>query len=173
MNRGEMLSRGVLESRVLFARYLNGFDDSNHTSQAPGLPNHLAWTLGHCALTMHRAAEKLDGRDLPTAQFIAGADSGDPNRFGTESVSFGSRPLADPARYPGLSRCVAIFDSACDRLAAAARMASDVTLDRRTKWGTGEVSLESLVFRMVFHNGTHCGQVTDLRRALGIGSIFP
>jgi hypothetical protein len=24
----------------------------------------------------------------------------------------------------------------------------------------------------VFHNGTHCGQLADLRRALGMGSIF-
>jgi hypothetical protein len=30
----------------------------------------------------------------------------------------------------------------------------------------------TLASRMVFHNGTHCGQVADLRRALGIGSIF-
>lgn len=172
MNRGEILANGVIDSKMLFSRYLNGFDDSNHTTQAPNLPNHLAWCLGHCALTMHRAAEKIDGHPLPDGQFIPKADRGDDHRFGTETVSFASKPVSDPAIYPGLSRCVAIFDSACDRIALAARMATDAKLDERIKWGQAETTLGSLVLRMVFHNGTHCGQITDLRRALKIGSIF-
>lgn len=65
-----------------------------------------------------------------------------------------------------------IFDAACDRLAGAACGVPDGRLDDRVKWGAGEVTLESLVLRMIFHNGTHCGQITDLRRALGVGSIF-
>ncbi len=172
MDRGELLARAVVESRGLFARYVNGFTDADHTRQAPGLPNHVAWCLGHCALTMHRAAEKLDGRPLPETQFIPKAGRGDANRFGTESIAFGSQPKDEPRAWPSLARCVAIFDAACDRLAQAARQAPESRLDERVKWGASETTLESLVLRMVFHNGTHCGQITDLRRALGLGSIF-
>lgn len=172
MKRGEILARGVSDSKVLLARYLKGFTDFDHTRQAPGLPNHVAWCLGHCALTMHRAAEKLDGRPLPENDFILDSARGDAQRYGTESVCFGSTPVPDPAVYPPLSRCVAIFDAACDRLAGAAADAPDARLDDRVKWGAGETTLESLVLRMIFHNGTHCGQITDLRRALGVGSIF-
>ena len=59
------LAEGVVTSRTLVARYFPGFTDSNHTKQAPGLPNHFAWQMGHLALTMYRIAEKFDGRGLP------------------------------------------------------------------------------------------------------------
>jgi hypothetical protein len=32
--------------------------------------------------------------------------------------------------------------------------------------------MSNLAVRMVFHTGTHAGQLADLRRALGLGSIF-
>ncbi len=172
MNRGEILARAIVDCQALFGRYLDGFDESNRTRQAPGLPNHVAWCLGHCALTMHRAAEKIDGRPLPATHFLLKATRGDADHFGTESVSFASHPADEPAIYPRWTVCVAIFDAACARLAAAARRATDAKLDERTKWGSTDVSLESLVWRMVFHNGTHCGQIIDLRRAIGLGSIF-
>ena len=171
MNRGEILARAIGESWSYFVRYLNGFDDSNYTRQPPGLPNHVAWSPGHCALTMHRAAERIDGRPPPLIHFLD-ATRGDAHHFGSESVSFHSRPTGDPALYPSLSACVAVYDAACTRFAAAVGAASESTLDERVKWGSTEVSIESLVLRMVFHNGTHCGQIIDLRRALGFGSIF-
>jgi len=172
MNRGEILARAVVDCRAFFVRYLDGFDEFNRTRQAPGLPNHVAWCLGHCALTMHRAAEKIDGQPLPAAHFLFKAMRGDAHHFGTESVSFNSRPTDDPAIYPGWSGCVAIFDAACARLVTASGTATDAKLDEQSRWGSTDVSLESLVWRMVFRNGTHCGQIIDLRRAFGLGSIF-
>ena len=120
MNRGEILARAIVDCQALFGRYLDGFDESNRTRQAPGLPNHVAWCLGHCALTMHRAAEKIDGRPLPATHFLLKATRGDADHFGTESVSFASHPADEPAIYPRWTVCVAIFDAACARLAAAA-----------------------------------------------------
>lgn len=158
-----------MSSAALFKRYLPGFTDENHTRQAPGLPNHLAWNLGHLALTMHRVANKVDKKGLPDDAFIAGADRGDAERFGAESVAFKSVPTDDTGRYPGLARCVAIFDGACERLAGALRSADDATLDTTSAWGATQVPLWGLGLRMAFHNGVHCGQITDLRRALGLG----
>jgi hypothetical protein len=74
--------------------------------------------------------------------------------------------------YPRFQRCTTIFDSAIHQLADAVSKADDAALDARTKWANTEIAVWQLLPRMVFHNGTHCGQIADLRRALAIGSIF-
>jgi len=176
MTPNDMLADAVLNCRPLAARYLPGFTDTNRISQAVNLPNHVAWSLGHCALTMHRVAEMADGAPVPTSDFDAGGavgHSGDaPRAFSPEAVSFGSRPVADANAYPGLARCIEIYNAACERLAAAVRSAPEATFIKVIKWGPAEAPWWMLVFRMVFHNGFHTGQIADLRRALGLKSIF-
>ncbi|MBC8105069.1 MAG: DinB family protein [Anaerolineae bacterium] len=171
--RQTLLAEMVRQSRDLLHRYLRGFDHCNHTHQARSLPNHLAWTLGHLAITMHRTAERIDGQPLPATDFLTGdGRSGDANHFDTESVSFGSKPIADSRMYPLWPRCVAICDAAVERLVRAIETADDAKLDLKTKWGNTEVPLYTLAGRMVFHNSTHTGQIADLRRALGMGTIL-
>ena len=182
MTRNDAIAEAILASKQLLGRYLPGFDDTNHTRQPPGLPNHVAWSLGHLALTMHRIAEKIDGGPIPTADFIIGdltkppADparpSGDATRFHTETVSFASVPTDNPARYPRLARCIDIYNAACDRIAAAVRTAADARLDEVIPWGNSQIPLYLAATRMLFHNGMHTGQISDLRRALGFKSIF-
>lgn len=175
MTRRDALADGIQACKALTARYFPGFDDSNRTRQAPGLPNHFAWNLGHCALTMHRVAGLVAGdasAELPASDFIPGAARGDAARFGTESVAFGSRPADDPGAYPAFARCVAIYDAACDRFASAVRTAPESRLDEPVKWGPAEIPLYMLAMRMIFHNGDHLGQIADLRRALGFKPIF-
>jgi hypothetical protein len=176
MNRQEMLGQSVELSRLLLARYFKGFDDSNHVKQAPGLPNHFAWTLGHLAMILHRTAERFEGLEpgpLPDADFVTGdGRAGDQRRYDTEAVAFASTPIADPKLYPNFKRCIEIFDNSIARLAQAIRSIDDAGLDSVIKWFTGDVTLWHLATRMIFHNGTHCGQLADLRRMLGLGSIF-
>jgi hypothetical protein len=171
MRNQDLLADGILQSRTLLHRYLRGFDDSNLTAQAPGLPNHVAWTLGHLALTLHRVADRLDGGGVPAWEFSEGGVRA-PERFSRESVAFGSRPSASAGDYPCAARCRAIFDAACDRLATGLRGCDDAKLESLTPWGDSQTTIRDLCVRMVFHNGTHCGQIADLRRALGMGSIF-
>ncbi len=181
MTPRDLLADSVLSTKTLLARYLTGFDESNRTRQAAALPNHVAWNLGHCALTMHRVANMflsdppVSAGPLPDSDFIVGDGScGTASRFDTESVSFGSQPTAEPGHYPTLARSAQIYDAACDRLAAAIRSAPDSKLTQMVKWGAAgmETPLWSLALRMVFHNGFHTGQLADLRRALGFKSIF-
>lgn len=170
---GRMLSEQIREAHALFGRYLGGFDDVNHTRQAPHLPNHAAWSLGHLALTLHRAAELFgDEGGLPEADFIRGAADGDQDRYGTESVSFGSTPTADPRRYPSWARCREILISAVERGAGAVARLDDEQLEQEVPWGAGKSRRRQLALRQIFHFGTHCGQIADLRRALNMGSIF-
>ncbi|MFG0326337.1 MAG: DinB family protein [Phycisphaerales bacterium JB037] len=166
------LARAVRTSSPLLLRFLGGFDESNRTTQAPGLPNHAAWTLGHLALTLHRAAERLDGSGLPERDFIAGAAAGDAERFGSESVAFGSRPVDEPGRYPSLERSRAIFEGAVDRLANGIGTSSRERLAQSEPWGRAETTMGDLIVRMIVHNGTHAGQLADLRRALGMPPVI-
>lgn len=175
--RAECIAESVLLTKQLLARYLAGFNDVTHVRQVPDLPNHVAWCLGHCAVTMHRIAEKLDGKPLPASDFVTGdgtAGSRDKGVFDTEAVSFGSAPEERHDRYPRLDRCIQIFNTAADRLAAACRSADDARLDQQVAWGASGMQqpLWALAIRMVFHNGFHTGQIADMRRALGFKSIF-
>ncbi len=171
------LAASVRASGPLIRRFLEGFDDDNRTGQAPGLPNHLSWTLGHMALTMHRAADFVVGfsepQKLPTSDWIHGdGTAGDPSRYDTESVAFGSTPITDKAKYPRLARATEIFDAALERLARECEQATPAALEREVKWGKSTLTAGALVHRVVFHNGTHAGQIIDLRRALGLPPIL-
>ena len=173
MTAKELLGQSVLSCKDLLGRFLTGFDDDNRTYQAPHLPNHVIWCLGHCALMMNRAAERIDGQPLPETDFAAGMPpSGTPNAFNLESVNFGSKPSGDTGRYPTLARGRQIYAAACDRLAQAVRAADETALDQTASWGGSQITLWLLVARLVFHNGAHTGQILDMRRALNLGSVL-
>ena len=172
MTHPSLLADAIRHSRELLLRYATGFDDSNYVRQAPSLPNHFAWTLGHLSLTLHRIAEKIDAAPLPASDFATGDTRRDPRQFDTESVCFGSTPAADASKYPTCDRCLEIFNRAVDRCAAAFESAGEAQLLATVPWGSAQVPVWLMAIRMVFHNGTHCGQLADLRRALGLGSIF-
>jgi len=173
--RGELLAEITVLNKQFVARYLAGFNDVTHVRQTPDLPNHVAWNLGHLALTMHRVAEKLDGKPVPAEDFVTADGFGgsrDRGLIDTESVAFGSKPHERHDKFPSLARCTQTFNNACDRLAAAVRASGDADLDRVVPWGQASLPLWQLVARMTFHNGFHTGQVADLRRALGFRSVF-
>ena len=173
--RAETLAAMIETSTPLVLRFFAGFDETNRTTQAPGLPNHFAWTLGHCALTMHRITERLDGGSLPESDFAVGAvqDEDYPaTRFGTEGVAFGSMPMPEPGAYPSVVRCIEIFEIACDRFVAAVRHAPEERFNATEKWGNGTSSMTDLIVRVNLHNAMHTGQLIDLRRALGLGRVI-
>lgn len=174
-SRGALLADIVQTNKQLVARYLAGFNDVTHVRQTPDLPNHLAWQLGHLALTMHRVSGMLDGGPIPASEFVKGdgfSGSREKGVFDIEAVAFGSRPEDRHDRYPKQERCVEVFNSACDRLSAAVAGVSDARLDEVVPWGQAQMPLWALVARMVFHNGFHTGQIADMRRALGFRSVF-
>lgn len=171
--KARALGAAMRSSGPLVTRFLAGFDESNRTRQAPGLPNHAVWTMGHLALTMHRLAEKLGAGPLPDGAFLTGdGRQSDSRRFDTESVGFGSRPADEPAIYPSLARGREIFEEALERAAKAIGALSDVELAKLHAWGKGEMAAEDLATRILFHNGIHAGQLTDLRRAIGLAPII-
>lgn len=176
--RAAALAEAIRQSKPLTARYLAGFNDVTAVRQTPDLPNHVAWTLGHCALTMHRVAGMIDGGPIPASDFVlppaADGYSGSREKglFDSEAVAFGSRPEERHDRYPTLERARKVFDAALDRLAAAVESCNDEKLNASVRWGAADTPLHALIIRMIFHNGFHTGQIADLRRALGFKSVF-
>ena len=45
-------------------------------------------------------------------------------------------------------------------------------LDEEQPWGSGRFKVSELAARIIFHNGTHAGQLADLRRALGMQGVI-
>ena len=170
------LAQAVRSTEPLLTRFLDGFDDDTRIRTASGLPNHASWTLGHLAITHHRAADVVLGfnepQHLPTEDWVHGdGTAGDPSRYDTESVSYGSKPVDDPKRYPRWVRSMEIHKKAYDKLFEAVAQASPKQLEREVKWGGSIISAGDLVTRMLFHTGTHAGQLIDLRRALGMPRV--
>lgn len=177
MKAQDVLADAVLQTKMLTGRFIAGFDDATGLRQQPAMPNHVVWNLGHLAITMHRCIEKITGRTgVPESDFVSGGTpggGGDAKRFAIESVSFGSAPTSDARAYPGMARAVEIFNNAVERLASEARALPDAELAATVAWGMNQTTTKKdLVLRMVFHNGFHTGQVSDLRRAMGFKSAF-
>lgn len=170
--RSETLADAIGEAMPLFERFLKGFGDANRTKQAPGLPNHAAWTLGHLGLVANRGAERVAGYEDP--QPLPAEDFGapGPTKFDPESVAIGSSPVDDPEQYPSWERGLAIYSGAYKRLVHAVRHASDEDLQRSVSWGSGTLTVEALIVRLIVHLGTHAGQIVDLRRALGFEPLI-
>lgn len=172
-DRARALADAMRATKPFVTRFLSGFDDENRTRQTPGLPNHAVWCMGHLALTMHRFAERFDGQGLPGSDYVTGdGTAGDAQRFDTESVCFGSTPFDDPAIYPTMDRGRAVFEGAIDRCADAIASLDDAGLDEVQPWGKGEFKVAELAARIIFHNGTHAGQIADLRRALELPRVI-
>ena len=156
MNTAEEIADAIKSTEGLLLRFLAGFDDSNGYAQSPDLPNHAAWILGHLALTMHRAAERVTGTTIELAW--------DPEPF-----AFGSTP---EGCGPSFETMVDRYRRAMDVLVDAARRAGPQRLAARVQWGGGDTTGRDLLLRMVWHNGVHCGQLIDLRRALGMERVI-
>lgn len=173
MRAQDYLADTILGSRDNFFRYMVGFEEADRVRTAPGLPNHAAWCMGHCALVMHRIAEKLGAGGPPDSDFVVGADRGDSTRYGTEAVAFGSLPSSETGAFPTLVRCREIFSGAAEHLAGAIRTLSEEQLNETVQFFPKYAAPAwQIVARMAFHNGFHAGQVADLRRAMGMKSIF-
>jgi hypothetical protein len=160
MSLSNALADAILATEQLVTRYLEGFNDRNAVTQLPNLPNHAAWCVGHLALSMHRAAEKISGKTFEL-------------NYAPEPFAFGSKPTASARDYPPLQELTSRFHTSIGLLADAVRSAGDEGLKRTVPWGATTISARDLALRMVFHNGTHAGQIVDLRRGLGMPRVIP
>jgi hypothetical protein len=173
LTRQETLSESVLQSRGLMMKHIVGFDDDLRTATASNVPIHVAWCLGHCALMMHQAAERVDGKLVIADGFLAEQTDGDTRRFGLGSIAADPDTAGLHAVFPTFQRCVDVFSAAADRLAAAIVVCPNDRLDDQVSLSGGIAQPRwSVVPRAIFRNGMQCGRIADLRQALKMRPVL-
>jgi hypothetical protein len=159
MSTANDLADAIRSTDDVLSRFLEGFDETNAAAQTESLPNHALWTMGHLALTMHRAAERI-------------ADTSFTLAWDPEPFALGSTPSGHRDDYPPFSEMIERYRRALALLCEAVAGVGDEGLARPVTWGQSATTARDLAVRMVFHNGLHCGQLVDLRRALGLEPVI-
>jgi hypothetical protein len=132
------------------------------TFQPSPTDNHALWTIGHLAATYQWFATLLDGTRAPLPDNYY-------TLFGT-----GSKPVADPAAYPPAAEVRAHFNRAYQRfvdLAARIRPADAAKPTIGDSHGFCRDRADVLD-KAAWHEGWHAGQLSSLRRALGLKGII-
>ena len=135
--------------------------DEQMTRQPHGVVNHPAWLLGHLAATSNQLAKML------------GLDSTFPAAW-VEIFKSGGVPSGDAADFPSKEELLAELASQHERVAEAFATSDPALFDRahpnegvRQRFPTiGDYA----VFLISSHEGSHLGQITAWRRAMGLGS---
>lgn len=130
--------------------------------QPCGTDNHMLWTVGHLAVTYCWFASLLDGKaiDIP---------AGYNERFG-----YGSKPVADAAVYPSLAEVRKQYDAAYTRMMNAVNRLKPADFGKPTvadSHGFAKTRLD-VVLRAAWHDGWHSGQLSAIRRSLGLPPIM-
>lgn len=132
------------------------------THQSVPTDNHALWTIGHLAMTYSWFASLLDGHMTPMP------DSYNP-LFG-----MGSKPVADPTIYPPMGEVRHHFDSAYARFI---ELAAKIKPADATKPTVGNAhgfckDRADVLDKAAWHEGWHAGQLSSLRRVLGLKSVM-
>ena len=144
------------------ARTLVGdLSDEQMVRQPHGVVNHPAWILGHLAASSNHLAKML-GLDSTFPDAWSGV-------FGT-----GGAPSGDAADFPSKEALLAELAAQHERVAGALAAAGPALLARehpnegvRKRFPTiGDYA----TFLISSHEGSHLGQITAWRRAMGLGS---
>jgi hypothetical protein len=132
------------------------------TAQAAGQPNHCLWTLGHLATTYDWASGLLDGKGSQIPETYNAL-------FG-----MGSTPNPDVKAYPPAAEVRSAFERSYERLRAAAATLTPVQQGESLKEATGGFANTKMdmVHKMAWHDGWHLGQLTTLRKFLGLPGLF-
>lgn len=124
--------------------------------------NHMLWHMGHLAVNYDWFASAIDGKSSI-------ASKTDYERFG-----MGSKPVSDPAAYPSLPDVRRLYDTTWQRFIAAAESLSEADATRPACVESHGFLADRLdaVNKAAWHDGWHAGQVSGLRKALGLKGVI-
>ena len=150
----------VYDFNLRHARHLvEGLTAEQAVAQPGGLTNHVAWAIGHLALTSDVVMMEL------------GREQGFPAEW-MERFLPGVPIVSEVDAYPSLPDLVAQLESSHTRLStllptlSTEALASPPQMDlvRRRFSEVGRFA----AYAMTAHEGVHLGQIADVRRALGL-----
>ena len=124
--------------------------------------NHALWVMGHLAYA-----------DDTFATFYDGGGTRLPPEH-AKLFGMGSRPTADPAAYPPPAQVRERFAATRQRILDAAEAAGAALLDEPLPEDFQSFAPDKLgmLLSIAWHEGLHAGQLTTIRRSLGIDPIF-
>lgn len=130
-------------------------------AQPTGTDNHLLWTHGHLATSYAWFAEQV------------GAKVTLPESYNT-LFGYGSKPTGDPAAYPPISEVRQHQGAALNALLQAAKKLSAGELTGAPSEKPSTFAKDRLAYleRCAWHDGWHTGQLSALRRSLGLPGVM-
>lgn len=169
-SHGPVNPRAIADQVIAFLRFaaatsdaqLNAVPDEHALAQLPGASNHLAWTLGHQALSRAWFASSISGKMPPI-----------PERY---NALFGmkSAPSNDPGLYPSLDELRRHYSASLHALLASAESLSDDDLAKPAHGDSGGWLTTRLdaILKAGWHEGWHGAQIATLRRGLGLPPLM-
>ncbi|MCC6677172.1 MAG: DinB family protein [Phycisphaerales bacterium] len=165
--RPSTLMRARAVASLRFARsiiegLIKGFPEDKLTYQPAMTDNHVIWTLGHLAITNQWFAGLLDGQPVALP---GGYD---------ELFGYKSKPNPDLAVYPPLAEVQRHYEATFARLIRAAESLRDEDFGRACATESGGFAKDKgeVLERAVWHEGWHGGQLSSLRRSLGLPPVM-
>jgi hypothetical protein len=161
------VSKGLLlEYHLASARFshqyvtkvFNAFPGEHLLSQAPGLPNHALWTLGHLVAT-----------NAWMVLLSTGSPSAVPPNYET-MFGMGSTPHQDVTQYPSIDEVRAMYVHSHEQMIEALADLTDDQLFGPCEKDSHNFVINKLdtLVKTMWHEGWHIGQLIDLRRALNL-----
>lgn len=150
-------------ARRMFDRALADWPEGQLTTQAGAAgQNHALWLVGHLAVVpviFFGTSAGLKMPELPE---------------GYKKVFFDEPPVDDPSRYPSMSEVKGWYERVMDALIEGVEAEGEAALAEDVREATGGFASDrlQLVEQAAWHVGWHFGQLTALRRALGMKSIM-
>jgi hypothetical protein len=124
--------------------------------------NHPLWTLGHLACTDEYFLKEVGGRPY--------------NRFENWSKLFfmGSKPTANPKDYPPVAEVKAALDKNRQELIGWFKSMSDAELGKPFEGDMAQFAANRgiLMSTIAWHEGLHAGQMSAVRKSLGLAPKF-
>ncbi len=147
--------------REMTNKLVKDFPEAKATFQPAPTDNHLAWTLGHMAMTSAWFVSLITGKKADLPESYEGL-------FGYKST-----PKPDAKLYPPLAE-LKRHDAAQFETLFAALEKGDDNLSTVCAGDSGGFAkdLHEIADRAAWHEGWHAGQVSSLRRALGLPSVM-
>lgn len=141
---------------------VHSFPEEKAVFQTSPTDNHLLWNIGHLATAYSWFASLIDGRKAEL-----------PGQY-DQLFGYKSQPVADTRVYPPLDEVKANYASAYQRLidAAAAMKDDEVYASTKEESHGFAASRVEVVYKAAWHDGWHSGQISSLRRGLGLQPIM-
>ena len=139
-----------------------GFSESQMLTQPSPSDNHLLWQIGHMATGYAYFASMLDGKPSTLGEMY------------DKLFGWGSKPSSDTSTYPAHAEIRRIHDEQYTRILRAASALSDADGLSAPATDSGGFAKNKLdvVSKCIWHEGWHQGQISGLRRALGLPGVM-